>query len=75
LHLRIAWLTESAMDAALEHAERALALLDPVEAPLDYSFALLTSARVRLHLGSPRITRRSSEGPRCRRPRRSATGT
>jgi DNA-binding CsgD family transcriptional regulator len=39
------------MDSALEHADRALALLDPGEAPLDYSFALLTAARVRLHLG------------------------
>jgi DNA-binding CsgD family transcriptional regulator len=51
LHLRLAWLTEWSMAASLEHADRALALLDPHEAPLDYSFALLTGARVRLHLG------------------------
>jgi len=51
LHLRLAWLTEWSMETALEHADRARSLLDPGEAPLDYSFALLTSARVRLHLG------------------------
>lgn len=51
LHLRVAWLTEWSMDTALVHAERALVLLDPDDAPLDYSFALLTAARVRLHLG------------------------
>ena len=51
LHLRLAWLTEWSMDTALEHADRALSLLDPAAAPLDYSFALLTAARVRLHLG------------------------
>ena len=51
LHLRLAWLTEWSMESALAHADRALALLDPDQAPLDYSFALLTGARVRLHLG------------------------
>ena len=51
LHLRLAWLTEWSMQKSLEHADGALALLDPDEAPLDYSFALLTGARVRLHLG------------------------
>ena len=51
LHLRLAWLMEWSMAKSLDHADRALALLDPAEAPLDYSFALLTSARVRLHLG------------------------
>ena len=51
LHLRLAWLTERAMATALVHADQALALLDPDESPLDYSFALLTGARVRLHLG------------------------
>ena len=51
LHLRLAWLTEWSMETALEHADRAVSLLDPGEAPLDYSFALLTAARVRLHLG------------------------
>ena len=51
LHLRLAWLTEWSMASALEHSDRALALLDPDGSPLDYSFALLTAARVRLHLG------------------------
>jgi DNA-binding CsgD family transcriptional regulator len=51
LHLRLAWLAEWSMASALEHADRAVALLDPDEAPLDYSFALLTGARVRLHVG------------------------
>jgi DNA-binding CsgD family transcriptional regulator len=51
LHLRLAWLTEWSMVTALEHADRAVALLDAAESPLDYSFALLTGARVRLHLG------------------------
>lgn len=51
LHLRLAWLTEWSMETALEHAVRALELLDANDAPLDYSFALLMAARVRLHLG------------------------
>ena len=51
LHLRLAWLTEWSMAKSVEHADRALALLDPDDAPRDYSFALLTAARVRLHLG------------------------
>jgi DNA-binding CsgD family transcriptional regulator len=51
LHMRLAWLKERELGAALEHAEHALELLDREAAPLDYSFALLTGARVRLHLG------------------------
>ena len=51
LHVRLAWLTEWSMESVLRHAEQALELLEPADAPLDYSFALLTAARVRLHLG------------------------
>jgi DNA-binding CsgD family transcriptional regulator len=51
LHLRLAWLNEHDIRASLEHVTQALALLDPGTAPLDYSFALLLAARLRLHLG------------------------
>jgi DNA-binding CsgD family transcriptional regulator len=51
LHMRLAWLSEWDLARALEHAEQALALLDPAIAALDYSFVLLLTARLRLHLG------------------------
>lgn len=51
LRLRLAYLNEHDLRASLDHATNALALLDPDKAPLDYSFALLLAARLRLHLG------------------------
>jgi DNA-binding CsgD family transcriptional regulator len=51
LHVRLAWLNERELKVALKDADRALELLDLAVAPHDYSFALLTSARIRLHIG------------------------
>lgn len=51
LHLRLAWLTETDLAAALAHVEAALPLLAPTEAEFDYADALLARARLRLSLG------------------------
>lgn len=51
LHLRLAWLIERDLAAALRHARAAIELLDPEAAPLDAAFATLARARLELARG------------------------
>jgi DNA-binding NarL/FixJ family response regulator len=51
LHLRLAWLIERDLRAALDHATAALAAFDPVTSVHDHAFAQLLKARLELALG------------------------
>jgi DNA-binding CsgD family transcriptional regulator len=51
LHLRLAWLIERDVAAALRHVRASLELMNPRTAPLDFAFGTLTRARLELAMG------------------------